>query len=263
MLAQLRATVRDSLPSKIVHAYRVIRHTLLWPTELEMVAARQFLSPETIAVDVGANFGIFTSVLARHSKKVFAFEPNPTCARHLRKVLPANCEIIAKAVSDRTGTTTLRMPLGSGVAMDALATIAEGNRFDSEERATGVLTLKVETTTLDETLLAPAGSASRVAFVNVDAEGHEFAVLRGSEGLLAAHRPVLLLELEFRHGAPVDDVFTWLNEQRYWPYAFLEGFMPIDSASLRALQDESRLSRRLLGDRRSGYINNVFFLPEG
>jgi hypothetical protein len=30
-----------------------------------------------------------------------------------------------------------------------------------------------------------------------------------------------------------------------------------------ALQDETRLARRLTGSRRSGYINNIFFLPQG
>ena len=161
MLAQLRTAIRDSLPPKLVHAYRVMRHTLLWPTELEMAAARQFLSPETTAVDVGANFGIFTSVLARHSKKVVAFEPNPTCARHLRIVAPPNCEIIAKAVSDELGVSTLRVPVGSGVAMDALATIAASNLFDSESRATEAFIHSVETTTLDDVLLSPETSRAR------------------------------------------------------------------------------------------------------
>ncbi len=54
----------------LVHAYRVVRHTMFWPSEQEMVAARQFLSADKIAVDVGANVGLFTSVLARHSKKI-------------------------------------------------------------------------------------------------------------------------------------------------------------------------------------------------
>ena len=123
MLAHLRIAVRDRLPPRLVYAYRVIRHTVLWPTEREMVVAQQFLSPEKLAIDVGANVGLFTSVLARRSKAVIAFEPNPTCAQHLEIVAPRNCEIIAKAVSDVSGTTTLRVPIASGIANDALGTI--------------------------------------------------------------------------------------------------------------------------------------------
>jgi FkbM family methyltransferase len=264
MLAQLREAVRDALPPELVHAYRVVRHTILWPTEWEMVAARQFLSPDKIAVDVGANVGLFTSVLARRSKKVIAFEPNPACARHLSQVMPRNCEIVAKAVSDKDGTTTLRVPVSQGIAMDALSTIEAANRFDTEIRATAFVTYTVETVTLDQVFLAPSRSADRVAFINIDAEGHEFAALKGGEGSIALHRPVLLIELEYRHGAAVAELFDWLRARHYVPRALIDGrnLEPIDPEGLRALQEDERLGRRLAGDRHSGYVNNVFFLPE-
>jgi FkbM family methyltransferase len=263
MLAQLREAVRTTLPPRVVHAYRVVRHTMLWPCEQEMVAARQFLAPDKVAVDVGANVGLFTAVLARRSKKVIAFEPNPACAEHLMEVAPRNCEIIAKAVSDREGTTVLRVPVYGSVPMHALATIEEANRHGTETRATGVVTHSVETVTLDQTLL-PAMSGERVAFINIDAEGHEFAVLRGGEGLIAAYRPVLLVELEYRHGGAVAEVFDWLGARAYVPRALIDGrtLAPVDPTSLRDLQDEVRLARQLAGDRRSGYLNNIFFLPD-
>ena len=264
MLANLRQALRDALPPRLVHAYRVARHTMLWPTEGEMVTARQFLSPDEIAVDVGANFGLFTSVLARHAKRVVAFEPNPGCAKYLASVMPANCEIIAKAVSDSAGTTMLRVPVSGGVAMDALATIETANRFDSETRAIDFAEHKVETVTLDQVLLDPVRSGTRVGFVNIDAEGHEFAVLRGGEAVLAAQRPVLLVELEYRHGAAVAEIFDWLKARHYSPRALIDGnaLAPIDPVTLRGLQDEERLAGRLAGKRLSGYVNNIFFLPE-
>ncbi len=40
MLAHLREALKDTLPPRLVHAYRLVRHTMWWPTELEMVAAR-------------------------------------------------------------------------------------------------------------------------------------------------------------------------------------------------------------------------------
>src|SRR5262245_12298744 len=158
MLAQLREAVRATLPPKVVHAYRLVRHTMLWPCEQEMVAARQFLSDVKIAVDVGANVGLFTAVLARHSKKVFAFEPNPSCAEHLRRVAPRNCEVIAKAVSDLAGKTALRVPQSDGIPLHALATIEAANRYDTELRATGFVTHEVEKVTLDQALAGLIGT---------------------------------------------------------------------------------------------------------
>ena len=101
-----------------------------------------------------------------------------------------------------------------------------------------------------------------MAFINIDAEGHEFAVLRGGEGLIAAHRPVLLVELEYRHGAEVQEIFG--GSRRVAFRALIDGrsLAPIDPTQLKALQDEARLTRRLAGSRHSGYVNNIFFLPE-
>jgi FkbM family methyltransferase len=255
--------LRSALPPKAVHAYRVVRHTMLWPTEAEMVAARQFLSPHEAAVDVGANFGLFTSVLARRAKTVVAFEPNPACARYLAQALPKNCEVIAKAVSDKASTTALRVPVSGGVAMDALATIEVANRFDTEIRPMEFVAHEVETVTLDQVLLDPGRSGPRVGFVNIDTEGHEFAVLRGGEGILAVHRPVLLVELEYRHGASVTEIFDWLAARGYAARALVDGpaLAAIDPAALRDLQNEMRLAGRLAGKRHSGYVNNIFFLP--
>ena len=262
-MPRLRAAARDLLPARLLHAYRVTRHVALWPAEPEMVAAQEFLSKEKVAIDVGANFGLFTSVLARHSLKVFAFEPNPACALYLDKVMPANCAVHAEAVSDQCGFSALHVPVGNGVSMEALGTIAANNRFESESRTTDVRTQRVATTTLDA-CLARLGPGEPIGFVNIDAEGHEFAVLRGAEGLLAGHKPVLLAELEFRHGTPVEAVFAWLRARNYSPRAVKDGhsLISIDLAELKAAQDETRLKNKLAGRRNSGYINNVFFVPD-
>jgi FkbM family methyltransferase len=235
----------------------------LWPAEKEMTAAKQFLSPSKIAIDVGANFGLFTSVLSRGSKKVIAFEPNPVCAKHLSKVLRRNCEVIAKAVSDRSGRAQLRMPVQGNVAMNALGTIDQDNRFVTETRATGFTVQDIETTTLDQEIKSRLTSGESIALINIDVEGHELSVLRGGEALLASRRPVLLVEIEYRHGASVEAVFDWLKARAYAPHALVDGLnlMTIDPAVLATLQSSDRLARRLAGDRRSGYVNNVFFLP--
>lgn len=264
MMANLREAVRQALPPQMVHAYRVIRHTMLWPHEWEVVAARQFLSNDKVAIDVGANVGLFASVLARRSQKVIAFEPNPVCAAHLAKVMPRNCEVIAKAVSDHAGRTALRVPLFDGTISHALGTLEAANHLDDSPDAANCVAYTVDTVTLDQVLLAPARSSDRIGFVNIDAEGHEFAILRGGEGMLAAHRPVLLLELEYRHGTQVAEIFDWLKQRRYVPRALTDtrNLAPIDADGLRRLQDDERLARRLAGDRHAGYVNNVFFLPE-
>jgi FkbM family methyltransferase len=203
-------------------------------------------------------------LLARHSKSVIAFEANPVCAEHLAKVAPRNCEVIAKAVSDRTGTATLRVPAANGIVMDALASIETANRFDTETRATQFAIYEVPTITLDQVLPASHRRGKHVAFINIDVEGHEFAVLRGGERLIASQRPVLLIEIEYRHAAAVGEIFEWLKERRYSAQALLDGrsLSPINPEALSRYQDSKRLSLRMAADRHAGYVNNIFFLPQ-
>jgi hypothetical protein len=155
------------------------------------------------------------------------------------------------------------MPVHDSVAMDALGTIAQANRFDTETRATGFVVHDVETTTLDQEIEARITPTDSIALINIDAEGHEFAVLKGAEALLASHRPALLIEIEYRHGASVEAVFDWLKARSFSPYALIDdrNLGPIDAATLANLQSKDRLARRLAGSRHSGYVNNVFFLP--
>jgi hypothetical protein len=70
-------------------------------------------------------------------------------------------------------------------------------------------------------------------------------------------------ELEYRHGAPVAEVFAWLRDHGYVAQALndRQTLGPIDADSLRLFQDEERLQRRLAGCRHAGYVNNFFFLP--
>lgn len=60
------------------------------------------------------------------------------------------------------------------------------------------------------------------------------------------------------------EVFDWLGARAYVPRALTDGriLAPVDPARLRDLQDGTWLARRLAGNRHSGYVNNIFFLPE-
>jgi YVTN family beta-propeller protein len=60
-----------------------------------------------------------------------------------------------------------------------------------------------------------------------------------------------------QHVTPSYDLKTlWVNNDQG------NSLTPIDPTALRSLQDHTRLVRRLAGDHHSGYVNNIFFLPE-
>ena len=156
-------------------------------TELEQ--ALRLARPTTTAVDVGANVGVYTVVLARaisQEGSVLSFEPEPSNVERLRANVErnglTNVEIHPVALADRAGQAVLHL------ATDGMYH-STGDVY--EERATG-RDLPVSTLTLDD--VWERAGAPTVSFVKVDTEGTELDVLRGAEGLLRAESPALLVE---------------------------------------------------------------------
>ena len=142
--------------------------------------AWRLADPGDLALDVGANIGYFTLLLAARCREVRSFEPHPA----LRRRLAANVEqlgeaarkvtIDARAVSDRSGTATLSIP----AEFAANPTVASLVKRDDE-----VAVEEVATVRLDEAL----GMAS-VGVMKIDVEGHEAAAFAGASRALAEGR---------------------------------------------------------------------------
>jgi FkbM family methyltransferase len=263
MNASLRRLVRNLVPPRALHAYRMLRHTVLAPFERELRVMPQYLSADAVAVDVGANVGLYAAVMARHSARVLAFEPHPACAAHLRNLKLARCEVVEAALSDADGQAILRVPYEGDGELPALGTLAEANALrdgheESKSRAIQVATLRLDTALAER--LAPG---QNLCLIKIDVEGHEQAVLQGAASTIAQHRPVLLIEIEARHGSDIESIFGTLRGLGYRASALIDdrGLQPIDAETLRGLQSSERLARKLVRPRDTGYVNNVFFIP--
>jgi FkbM family methyltransferase len=256
MSARLRQIVRELLPIRVLHGYRMLRHTVLAPAERELALLPQYLKSDAVAVDVGANVGLYTTVMARHAAQVVAFEPHPDCAAYLRKLRLPRCQIIEAALSDSDGHAMLRVPHEGRGENPALATLAEAN--DAAARA-----VSVKTMCLDSALAQHLPATARIGFIKIDVEGHEAAVLRGAAGVITRDRPILLTEVEARHGSDVEAVFAMLASHGYSGFALIDesGLQPIDPKMLRNLQSAERLRRKMQQPRYQGYVNNVIFRP--
>ncbi|MBM3213305.1 FkbM family methyltransferase [Candidatus Poribacteria bacterium] len=154
--------------------------------EIELLEQR--LKPGMTVVDVGANVGCLSLVMARQvgrTGKVFAFEPGPdNYARLVANVARNHVDVVVaegSAVTDEVGETTLYL---------SAEACGDHSIRPGESRRRSVI---VPTTSLDAYL----GSASvRPDFVKIDVQGAEGAVLRGMQSVLKA-RPLPDLLLEF------------------------------------------------------------------
>jgi FkbM family methyltransferase len=205
-----RASARAPRPPVVLTDQRGLRFELETPEEVQSfrtygghfeVAELDFLGTHShsgIAIDVGANIGAFTALMARGaapSGHVHAFEPLASNRRRLRRNLELNglCNVTLHetAIADVIGTSEL---LTFGPGYESWASVARSKISLDSGTLEPVERVPIATTTLDE--FCAAEEIDRVSVLKIDVEGAEGRVLTGARDLLAAHRiELLLLEL--------------------------------------------------------------------
>lgn len=161
------------------------------PAEIGVFQA--LLRPDSVVLDIGANFGLYTAVagpVVTGRGRLFAFEGNPGVFQCLLRTIVANrlwpnpyVTFANLLVSDRSGTGTIYYSadaLGGGTMSDI--------PLFGEQRQSA----EVATTSIDDFL--PADLA--VDLAKIDVEGHEPLVMRGMARTIA-RSPDLRLIVEF------------------------------------------------------------------
>ncbi|RME33164.1 MAG: FkbM family methyltransferase [Gammaproteobacteria bacterium] len=232
----MRRLGREHLPPLLYRYPIALRNWRRGEPEIRLLPS--LVRPGSVAVDVGAFLGAYTFFLRRLAGHVHAFEPQPACARFLRRAYPRRVTVHECALSDHAG----RAALHGGEGPDQGARIGE-------ENGRGRM---VELKRLDDFALEEVG------FIKIDAEGCESKVLKGADLTLRRWRPVLLVEIEQRHlEVPIAEVFREVRELGYrGSFLCLGERLPLDRFSLEAHQ-----LARLQGDRSRPYINNFIFEP--
>lgn len=159
------------------------------------------VKPESVVVEVGANIGAHTVVLAKKAKAVFAFEPQ----RMVYNVLCGNL-----ALNGITNVETYRVAGGDvrgRVGIPALDFNAEDNNF-------GAFYMGSEGDKVDYVDVLPINVPCD--FMKVDVEGWEAKVLRGSAKMIRDKKPVLYVENDRTENS--DELIALVNELGYRAY---------------------------------------------
>lgn len=171
------------LPPSLFYRQRIVGETRSGEPELAILT--ELLPRDGIAVDVGANQGVYAYALADIVEKVIAFEPNPDYARFARWMLRGRAEVHEMALSDRPGRAPFYVPLSDEGEVLFLA----GNLKRTHSHFRNMNSFEVEVRTLDHF------DFKRVRFIKADVEGSEREVLDGARSTIGRDRPIILLEL--------------------------------------------------------------------
>ena len=144
-----------------------------------------------VLLDVGANCGDYARFLARlaPNAEIHAFEPHPRTAARLRAACPPGIRVVEQALSDTPGTARLHDFADADGSTQASLSQDAVRLFSDDTQA-----FDVAVTTLDAYL--DTKGITEVAFLKVDTEGLDLAVLRGAHRAIEARR-IQLIQFEF------------------------------------------------------------------
>ena len=136
-------------------------------------------------IDLGANVGIYTKVLAENSKHVYALEPEPGNFLELQENMKYfdNVSLYNMAASNLTGSETLHLSLiNNGM-----------HRLYPSVLCFGGYNVPVKTIRVDDLILKQE-KVEKIDFIKMDVEGFEYFVIVGMTELLTRDKPVIISE---------------------------------------------------------------------
>jgi FkbM family methyltransferase len=153
------------------------------------------LIPENgIVLDIGSNIGITGVPIGKRVSegKVFCFEPIPRLVDTLKKVARHfhlnHIEIFETALGNENGEITMVMPDFYKVKFQGFSHVVE----KESDRKKGEL-FHVQIRRLDD--IPVIKNLTVIHAIKIDVENFEYQVLKGAEGMILKHRPVLFCEL--------------------------------------------------------------------
>ncbi len=198
---------------------------------------------QKVSVDVGANKGVYTYFLARLTREVHAFEPNPKIFRILSRALPSNVMVHRVALSSKSGAAELLVPEHKGGFSNQGASLSR-EKVDGAHRV-----VHVESARLDQYDLRDVG------FIKIDVEGHETHVIEGAMETIKRERPNLLIEMEEAHTKrPIEESVNYVRSLGY------EG-MFVARGQLQPLRRFDPEGQHRSPASREDYVFNFIFLP--
>lgn len=162
----------------------------------------KLLSSGSTVLDIGANVGYTSIILAKYLKKgqVFSFEPVPVHVDIINTLISIfrvkNIKLFEFALGDSIGKIDMVMPIENAVRQQGLSHVVH----DTIQLESNIERFEVDIKTLDylEPELAYNGS---IDGMKIDIENFEFYALKGGIELITKYKPIIYCEL-------------WENENR-------------------------------------------------
>lgn len=172
-----------------------------WGSEEYLI---KHLEEDKTFLDVGANIGYYSLLVAPYCRSVYAFEPDPRSIDALQKnaLQVDNITIVQEAVYSEVGEMQFN-----------IAGLPEFSHLKKTFETVGCVNVKVNT--LDN--FALVNPQLKVTAIKTDVEGADFDVLLGARNLITRDQPLILSEV-----FPDKRLFKYLQSLNYLIFAFVK-----------------------------------------
>lgn len=173
---------------------------------------RNNIKPNSVCIDIGAHFGLYTLVLAKYFNcRVYSFEPTTYTVSVLSKNIKYNhvsdnVIVFQQAVSAKNGQATF-------LVQDTVGSVANSlvNYWHSNENKNQV--------TVDVVAIDDVFDNIKYDFIKIDAEGAEYGVLLGATQTIRKYRPTIMLGLHPNaikaNGHSLKLIWDWVVAEGY------------------------------------------------
>ena len=148
-----------------------------------------------LAIDIGANIGLWSRDLTNFFHKTICFEPNSNCIKYLKKNIIIEKAIIHNyALGSKNEDKELFTPINSGgsslIDNTTIGYNSDGQKiYGKWPQGTKQQLVKVKK--LDEF------NFNEIDFIKIDVQGYEYEVLKGAKKTLEINSPIICLEEEY------------------------------------------------------------------
>ena len=189
-----------------------------------------------ISLDVGANIGNHALVIARHSKKVVAFEPVTfvfdVLHSNIKQNYAHNITAANLGLSDKSAEVVIHIPHNGNLGSSSIIASA----LESEQ-------LTIHTVAGDD-YLNQNFDGQQIDFIKMDVEGHEAMALMGLAETIKKNQPLILLEWK---SPSTIDLFEQFD-------LFKKLFSGYDQYSLSYTSN-----KKVHADSNLGYLKRIFY----
>ena len=208
------------------------------PNGAPLAFLRSHLSCGTF-VDIGANVGMVSLLVADKVEHAILFEPNPTAVERAKENLRINhlkFEVFAEALSDESGA----------VEFENSTTDMSCNRI-VDGFTTSQATITVPRTTFDQFLREFRKDLPAICAVKIDVEGHENSVIRGMKEFFRNQRPRLVM-FEYLARTDILQTLVLFNEVEYTVFELSSSGPRLAANTVSPLQDLFACPTELAGE---------------